>query len=174
MELGLLVLRLVVGLLFVGHGAQKLFGSFGGHGIAGTGGFFASLGLRPGRPMAIAAGLSELVGGLLLALGLVTPLAALLIISTMVTAVATVHISKGPWVTEGGYEYNLVLATVAFAVAAIGPGAWSLDAVLDLDVAGVTWALGALVLGLVGGLGVVVAGRAGSRSASGSASATTA
>src|SRR5919202_1418937 len=106
MELGLLVLRLVVGALFVGHGAQKLFGSFGGHGLDGTGGFFESLGLRPGRHMAAAAGLNELVGGTLIVLGLLAPLGALLIVATMVVAIATVHAAKGLWATDGGYEYN--------------------------------------------------------------------
>jgi len=88
-ELALLVLRVVVGALFVGHGAQKLFGVFGGHGLAGTAGFFESIGLRPGRLHAPAAGVAELGGGALIALGLFTPLGAMLIIAVMVAAVAT-------------------------------------------------------------------------------------
>jgi putative oxidoreductase len=163
MSLGLLVLRLVVGLLFVGHGAQKLFGSFGGHGVDGTGGFFESLGLRPGRTMALAAGLSELVGGALLALGLATPLAALLIVSTMITAIWTVHFAKGLWNTEGGYEFNLVLAAVAFALVATGPGRWSLDHALGLDLAGVELALGVLAAAALGSIGAVIGGRHGTR-----------
>src|SRR3954454_24820014 len=127
MDLALFALRAVVGLLFAAHGAQKLFGSFGGHGIAGTGQFFEALGLRPGHRHAKIAGVSEFGGGLLLAFGLLTPLAAAAIIGVMVVAVLTVHAPKGPWNTDGGYEYNLVLAPVAFAVAAAGPGAWSLD-----------------------------------------------
>src|SRR5512138_2995266 len=103
MSFALLVLRVVVGVLFAGHGAQKLFGAFGGHGIDGTAGFFEALGMRPGRRNAIAAG-AELGSGVLLALGLLTPLAAVLLISVMVVAIATVHAPKGPWVTEGGYE----------------------------------------------------------------------
>src|SRR3979409_2753952 len=112
MPLGLLVLRIVVGALFVGQGAQKLFGFFGGHGLDGTGAFFESLGLRPGRMMAIAAGLSELTGGALFALGLLTPLAATLLIAVMVAAIATVHGRNGVWVTNRGFEYNVVLAAV--------------------------------------------------------------
>src|ERR1700694_830886 len=122
MTLGLLVLRIVVGALFVGHGAQKLFGVFGGHGLDGSGAFFESLGLRPGRMMALAAGLGELTGGALLALGLLTPLAATLLIAVMVTAIATVHGRNGVWVTNAGFEYTLVLAAVPFAVASIGAG----------------------------------------------------
>lgn len=161
MELGLLVLRLVVGLLFAGHGAQKLFGSFGGHGPEGTAGFFEQLGLKPGRPMALAAGVSELAGGLMLALGLLTPLAAVILIGTMVTAIATVHYSKGIWSTQGGYEYNLVLIAAVFAVTAIGPGNWSVDDALKLDIAGDGWALAALAAGILGGLGAVALGRQG-------------
>src|SRR3954470_17344334 len=117
MDLALLVLRLVVGLLFVGHGAQKLFGIFGGHGLAGTAGFFESIGLRPGRIHAPAAGAAEFVGGALLMLGLATPLGALLIIAVMVAAVATVHLPNGVWATSNGYELNLVYGAVAFALA---------------------------------------------------------
>ncbi|HEX8075158.1 MAG TPA: DoxX family protein [Thermoleophilaceae bacterium] len=159
MELGLLILRVVIGALFVGHGAQKLFGAFGGHGLKGTAGFFESIGLRPGRAHATAAGMSELAGGALLALGLITPLAAVLLIATMTAAIVTVHASKGVWVSDGGYEYNVVLAAVAFAVAAIGPGPWSLDRALGLTESGAGWALGALALGLAGGIGAVVSGR---------------
>src|SRR3954470_1308770 len=100
MDLALLVLRIVVGGLFVGHGAQKLFGAFGGHGLAGTAGFFENIGLRPGMLHARAAGAAELVGGLLLALGLFTPFGAAALIATMVAAIVTVHYAKGVWVTE--------------------------------------------------------------------------
>src|SRR3569833_2662462 len=127
MDLALLILRLVVGVLFVGHGAQKLFGAFGGHGLEGTGGFFESLGLKPGKLHAFNAGAAEFFGGALLALGLLTPVAAVLLIGTMTVAIATVHFQKGVWSTEGGYEYNLVLIAVAFAVTGVGPGKWSLD-----------------------------------------------
>jgi putative oxidoreductase len=154
-----LILRLVVGLLFVGHGAQKLFGVFGGHGLEGTGGFFQSLRLHPGRPMAFMAGMSEFGGGLLLALGLLTPLGALLVTATMVTAIVTVHFAKGIWSTDGGYEYNLVLIAAAFALSAVGAGSWSLDSALGLGVAGDGWAIGELALAILGGFGIVGVGR---------------
>jgi putative oxidoreductase len=163
MNLGLLVLRLVVGVLFVGHGAQKLFGAFGGHGVDGTGDVFESLGLRPGRAMAVSAGLAEFVGGLLLAAGLVTPVAALVLTATMVTAIWTVHAAKGLWAANGGYEYNLTLIAAVFAITAIGPGAWSLDHVLGVAWAGADWALGALGLALVGSAATVLAGRHGAK-----------
>ena len=128
MAYGILFLRVVVGLLLFGHGAQKLFGWFGGHGPRGTAGFFGSLGFRRQHalPMAVLAGLSE-AAGLLFALGFLTPFAALAIASVMVVAVGTVHWKNGLWATNGGYEFNLVLWTVAIAVAAGGPGRFSLD-----------------------------------------------
>jgi putative oxidoreductase len=163
MTLGLLVIRLAVGLLFVGHGAQKLFGSFGGHGPEGTGAFFESQGMRPGRLMAVSAGAAELVGGTLLAAGLLTPVGAALISAVMVTATLTVHSGKGLWVTEGGVEYNLVLLAAAFAVTAIGAGDWSLDHALGLDVAGVGWAVGELAVALAGSLMTIAIGRSSRR-----------
>jgi putative oxidoreductase len=116
MSLGSIVTRGVVGALFVGHGTQKLFGWFGGHGPEGTAGFFESLGLRPGMRHAKAAGWSETLGGALLMTGVATPVAASMITGTMVTAIRKVHAAKGPWVTEGGYEYNLVLLAAMLAV----------------------------------------------------------
>jgi putative oxidoreductase len=159
MDLALLVLRAVVGLLMMGHGAQKLFGSFGGHGIAGTGQFFEGLGLRPGRRHATAAGAAEFGAGLLLVLGLVTPLGAAAIIGVMAVAILTVHAPKGPWVTDGGYEYNALIIAVAFALAGAGPGAWSLDNAFGLDVAGTGWALGALGAGILGGIAALLSAR---------------
>ena len=159
MSTGLAVLHILVGLLFVGHGAQKLFGVFGGHGLEGTAGFFESIGLRPGRFHASAAGFNELVGGALLALGLLVPLAAALIIATMVAATATAHWSKGIWNQNGGYELPLVYAAVAFALSAVGVGSASLDNALNLDVSGLGWALAALGAGLLGGFGAVTTGR---------------
>src|SRR5882757_7128941 len=102
MDTGLLLLRIVVGLLLAGHGAQKLFGWFGGHGLEGTGGFFHGLGYRPGKAFAFVAGLSEFGGGLLLALGLFTPLAGAIIIGTMFNVITSVHSDKGPWAQNGG------------------------------------------------------------------------
>src|SRR5437763_16749003 len=132
MNLGLLVLRLVVGLLLAGHGAQKLFGWFDGHGLRGTAGFFDQLGLKPGRLQARAAGALEFAGGIFLALGLLTPFASMALIAVMTAAVITVHGKKGPWITDGGYEYNAVLAAGAFALASVGPGAWSLARAVSL------------------------------------------
>ncbi|HZG59912.1 MAG TPA: DoxX family protein [Anoxybacillus sp.] len=130
MSLGLLLIRLVVGITFMGHGAQKLFGWFGGHGIKGTGGFFESIGIKPGVTMAILAGLAEFVGGALFALGLFTPVAALLIAASMVVAIVKVHGPNGYWITQNGFEYNLMLIAVAIGVLLIGPGQYSLDAVI--------------------------------------------
>lgn len=159
MELGLLVLRLVVGLGFAAHGAQKLFGVFGGHGIRGTAGFFEGMGLRPGKLHAWAAGSAEFGGGLLIAAGLLTPFAAAALIAVMAAAVVTVHLPNGFFVANTGYEYNLVLAAVVFALAGIGAGDWSLDTAFGLDLAGTGWALGALGAGVAGGLGAVFSGR---------------
>lgn len=159
MDLALLVLRLAVGLLFVGHGAQKLFGAFGGAGIDGTAATFDKIGLRPARVHATAAGCAELGGGLLLVLGLLTPLAAATITAVMVTAIVTVHARNGVWNTEKGFEYNLVLIAAAFAIAGAGPGAWSLDHALGLDLGGAEWALAALAAGLLGSIGTVLIGQ---------------
>lgn len=127
---GILVIRLVVGLTFAAHGAQKLFGWFGGHGLQGTGGFFESIGIKPGKTMALLAGLSEVAGGLLFAVGFLTPLAALLIIGTMIVAIVKVHGHNGYWVTQNGTEYNVMLIVVALGVALVGAGSFSMDALL--------------------------------------------
>jgi putative oxidoreductase len=159
MNVALLVLRVVVGGLFAGHGSQKLFGWFGGHGPKGTAAFFESVGLRPGLPFALLAGTAELVGGLLLGFGLFVPVAAFLLIGVMATATAAVHWKNGLWISSGGFEYPLVLATVAFTVAAIGAGTISLDDVFGIDWAGLDWAIGAAIAGVLGGLITVVLGR---------------
>ncbi|MGG5253654.1 DoxX family protein [Neobacillus sp. SM06] len=127
---GLLLIRLVIGVLFVGHGAQKLFGWFGGYGLKGTGGWFESIGMKPGVTMALFAGLAELIGGLLFALGLLTPLAGIIIAGTMVIAIVKVHGANGLWATSNGYEYNLTLLAIALGVALIGPGEYALDTFL--------------------------------------------
>ena len=126
-NLGLLIIRLVVGVLFIGHGAQKLFGWFGGYGLKGTGGWFESIGMKPGVTMALFAGLAELIGGILFAVGFLTPLAALLIAGTMIMAIVKVHAPNGLWATSNGYEYNLTLLAVAIGVALTGPGKYALD-----------------------------------------------
>jgi putative oxidoreductase len=125
-DIGLLLIRLVVGLTFMGHGAQKLFGWFGGYGIKGTAGWMESIGMKPGVLMAIMAGAGELIGGALFAAGVLTPVGAALIVITMLIAIFTVHGKNGYWVTQNGFEYNLVLLVVAIGVALIGPGAYVL------------------------------------------------
>jgi putative oxidoreductase len=130
--LGLLILRLVVGLAIAGHGAQKLFGWWGGQGMNGWTQMVTKLRIRPAQPWAWIAALAEFGGGILLALGLLTPLAAVAIAGSMVIAIATVHLPRGFWVTKGGYEYNLVVLAVMAALALTGPGAYSLDQLLRI------------------------------------------
>jgi putative oxidoreductase len=145
-----LLARVTIGLLFFGHGAQKLFGWFGGGGLEGTGQGFDSLGLRPGRRHALAAGTAEAGGGLLFAFGAATPLAAAALTSVMVTAIKTVHWEKGIWAAGGGYEYNLVLLVAVFGLTENGPGSWSVDGALGKPRWGTAWALAALAAGAVG------------------------
>jgi putative oxidoreductase len=129
-DIALLGLRLLIGALFVGHGAQKLFGWFGGYGLAGTGAWMESIGLRPGKSMALLAGLSEVGGGLLLIAGLLLPVAALLIGGAMLIAIVKVHGKNGVWAQNNGFEYNLVLLALVVALALLGPGGLSLSTLL--------------------------------------------
>lgn len=156
-DLGLLLLRLAIGLTMASHGAQKLFGWFGGDGLEGTGGFMESLGLRPGRLHAALSGLSECGGGLLLALGLLTPLGSVLIIAVMLVATMTAHRGKGFYNTSGGAEFPFVLAISALTIAFTGAGAFSLDAALGIDLQLAGWKIGiaAAILALVGAFGVL-------------------
>ena len=131
-DVALLILRLVLGGVFVAHGAQKLFGSFGGPGIESTTGFHEQLGIKPARPMAVLAGLTEFLGGILVVAGFLTPLAALALIGVMAVAVLTVNLKNGFFAANGGYEYNLVLAAVALALVLAGGGAYGLDAALGI------------------------------------------
>ena len=118
---------MVLGVIFIGHGAQKLFGSFGGPRISGFAKMLEQLGVKPARPMAILAGLAEFVGGILVMLGFLTPVAALALIVVMIVAVITVHLRNGFLVTNGGYEFNLALAGMALTLLIAGAGAYSLD-----------------------------------------------
>ncbi len=127
LSLGLLILRLVVSLTLAAHGAQKLFGWWGGPGMTGWIDTVTKLRIRPAAPWAWVAALSEFVGGLLLALGLLSPLGSLAIAGSMLVAVATVHWSRGFWTTKGGYEFNLTLLAAVTAIALAGPGRYSLD-----------------------------------------------
>lgn len=148
---GLLVLRLVIGLGLAAHGAQKLFGWFGGHGIAGTASFFEQLGFRPGRPFATAAAVTEFSSGLLVALGLLGPIGPALMISVMIVAMGSVHWSNGFFATDNGIETPFLYATAAFVLALIGPGNFSLDALLGIEwlrEPAVVWSV--LVIGVVG------------------------
>ena len=150
MSIGLLILRLVVGLTLAAHGAQKLFGWFGGYGIAGTGQFLEQLGFRPGRMHAAQAGLAEFVAGFFLAAGFLTPAAAALV-AVMLVAAVSVHIKNGFFAQSGGYEYTLLLGGAALALAFTGPGALSLDQALGISRSGEAWGLAALAAGLIGG-----------------------
>ncbi len=131
MDVGLLIARLVFGLLLAAHGCQKLFGWFGGPGLGGTATFFESLGYHPGRLFVVAAVLGECGGGLLLALGLFQPAAAAPIISVMIVAIATVHWGNG-LLAPDGIEHPFLYLTTALSLALTGPGAYSLDTVLGL------------------------------------------
>ena len=149
MSYGLLLLRVFVGLAFIGHGTQKLFGWFGGYGPKGTGNFFGQLGYRSPVLMAIVAGLCEAGGGTLLALGLLTPVAAFLIAIIMLNAIITVT-----WGKEGlwkGSELELLFMVAALTLAATGPGRFSLDHAIGWDdnISGVAWAAAAFAGALV-------------------------
>jgi putative oxidoreductase len=159
MNLALLVLRLIVGLIFSAHGAQKLFGVFGGPGIGGTERMVEKLGMRPTWLHARLVGTAEFIGGLLLAVGLLTAPAAAGVIAVMTVAVITVHGRNGFFNTNGGFEFNLALMAAVFALAGIGAGAWSLDSALDIGDNGTWWAIGALGAGLVGGATALFGGR---------------
>ncbi|MDT4946023.1 MAG: putative oxidoreductase [Pseudonocardiales bacterium] len=153
MTVGLLVIRIGLGLLLIGHGAQKLFGWFGGPGLAGAGAFFESVGYRPGRRMAALAGLAEVTAGGLLALGLLTPLGAAIAVGVMLAA-AVVHAPNGLWSTGGGYELPASYALTATGLAFTGPGRISVDHLL-----GLTWSwpygVGAIALGVITALSVI-------------------
>ena len=152
MSAGLLLIRLVVGVLLVGHGTQKLFGWLGGYGIEGTGQYFEGIGFRPGRIFATLAGLAETFGGLLLLLGFIQPLAAIVIISVMITAIGSAHLGHGWFAATNGPEVPILYATVAMAVTLSGPGSYSADAIFGLMP---LWTsavkLAAIAIGLVGG-----------------------
>jgi putative oxidoreductase len=158
---GILLLRLVLGLTVAAHGAQKLFGAFGGSGPGGTARNFDRLGFRPPLLMALGAGLAEFGGGLLFAGGLLTPLAALAIAVVMVNAVVTTHLANGFWNSRGGYEYNLLVWTAAVAVSATGAARFSFDRLLGIDdnISGLWWGVAVVALSIVVSAGTLVLGR---------------
>jgi len=153
MDIGLLILRVVVGALFFGHGTQKLFGWFDGHGREGTAGMMDSLGYQPPGTMAVIAGATEASAGAMLVLGLLTPLAAAMIIGAMINATMAVHAENGVWNTDGGYELPLVFGAAAAALAFTGPGALAVDgAIGPFD--GALYGFAAIALGVVVGVSV--------------------
>jgi putative oxidoreductase len=152
-SVGLLVARLVLGTLMAAHGAQKLFGWFGGHGLAGTGGYFEALGFRPGRAFAATAAVTEVASGLLVALGFLGPVGPALMISVMIVAAISVHWQHGVFATSNGIEVPLLFGTGALALALTGPGAYSLDGLLGLTAlwtAPVVWTV--IGVGVLGGI----------------------
>ena len=164
MDTGLLIARMVFGLLMAAHGTQKLFGWFGGYGLAGTGGFLEQLGFRPGRFFAATAGATELTAGLLVAFGLLGPLGPALIVSVMLVAIATVHWQHGLFAQNNGIEMPLLYAVAAVALALTGPGAYSLDAVLGLSWSSeVAWI--AISLGVLGGVANLAVRKTGAEAA---------
>jgi putative oxidoreductase len=158
MTFGLLFLRVVIGGIFFGHGAQKLFGWWSGPGLGGVRGWLGSIGFRVPALMALLVALVE-TSGILLALGLLTPFVALALVANMVVAIAVAHWPKGFWSTNGGYEFNLSLIASTVAIAAIGPGRISLDRVIGWDdnISGSWWGIAVLLVGIASGLFVVAA-----------------
>jgi putative oxidoreductase len=143
-------MRALIGGLFIGHGTQKLLGWFDGPGLEGTTGMMGKLGMRPPRRHALIAGAAETGGGALLATGALTPLATTLLTSTMTTAIRKVHGPKGPWVTQGGWEYNAVLIASIAAIADRGAGPLSVDAKLLPSFKGPVWTALAVGAGVAG------------------------
>jgi len=159
LALGLLVLRLVIGLTVAAHGAQKLFGWWGGPGMTGWVGAMNRMRIRPAEPWAWLSALAELVGGLAFAVGLLTPLPSLAIAGSMLVAIALVHWPRGFWSTKGGYEFNLSILAAITAIALAGPGAYSLDAALRIHLPEPATLIVGTILLLVG-VGVALGTRA--------------
>jgi putative oxidoreductase len=151
MDIALLLLRLTVGLALAAHGTQKLFGWFGGPGLSATRQFFTVLGFPPGRRPALMAALGETASGAFLAVGFATPVAVAVVVSVMLVAIVTVHLGKGFFAQNGGYEYPLVLVVAALTLAFTGPGSLSIDAVVGLQRSGGFSGMAASVAGLVAG-----------------------
>jgi putative oxidoreductase len=155
-DVGLLILRVVVGLLVAAHGVQKLSHWLGGDGIEGSIKEFADDGFRGGLATALAAGGTQLGAGLMLAAGLITPAASAGVVGVMVVAAST-KLSNGPWVQHNGYEFPALLAVIATALAWTGPGDWSLDHVIGLTPWSAPVAVAATVAGIAGALGMRMA-----------------
>jgi putative oxidoreductase len=151
MDAGLLILRLVFGLLMAAHGAQKLFGWFGGYGFPAVSGFFETLGFKPGRLFAATAATAEVVGGLLVAGGFLGPIGPALVLSVMIVAIFTSHIQNGLFAMTNGIEVPLLYASAVVALAFTGYGVYSVDSALGIGKFSPTLILGALTVGVVGG-----------------------
>ena len=160
MDTGLLIVRLVIGLAFAAHGAQKLFGWFGGYGLKGTGGFFEGLGFRPGTLFAAAAGTSELVAGLLIAAGFLGPVGPALVLSVMTVAILSVHVKNGFFQTGNGMELNVIYSAAAASLAFAGYGAYSIDAIAPTVLNQPLYVWIVLAIGVLGGLANLAARRA--------------
>ena len=156
---GLLILRLVLGLTMAAHGAQKVLGWFDGPGLAGFATHLERLGVRPGRTWAIVSGAVELGGGLLVAVGLLTPVAALFLAGNLLVAILAAHLARGFWNRDGGYEFPLALLGGLVALSLVGPGAASLDAVIRLSLPEpATW-LAVVIVVLLGVVAAAASGR---------------
>jgi putative oxidoreductase len=158
-KLGRLIARLIIGGLFFGHGAQKLFGWFGGPGPEGTEAMMDSLGLKPAKENALAASWAETAGGAMLVLGAFTPLAAAALTGSMITAIRKVHLPNGLWATNSGYEYNLALIAALAALIDGGPGSPSIDKALGIHCTGPRWTLATLAAGAAGSTIVIEMGK---------------
>jgi putative oxidoreductase len=159
LDLGLLIVRILFGAAIAAHGAQKLFGWFGGYGLKGTGGFFESIGFRPGVAFAAAAGLSEFGGGLLLILGLFTPMGAAAILTAMIVAAISVHWKNGFFLQNNGYEAAFLYGAVALGLALTGAGTYSLDSSLALNFFGLLSVKVALIVAAIIGATLTLAVR---------------
>ena len=151
MHTGLFLIQITVGALLFAHGAQKLLGWFGGFGLDGTAGYMESIGLRRGRLMAGAAGANEMLGGALVATGLLMPLGAALVAAAMLVAARTDHRGKGLWIWNYGSEHVLTNAAVVIGLVIAAPARWSLDNAIGWDVHGLAWGIGAAAVALIGG-----------------------
>ncbi|HUS21305.1 MAG TPA: DoxX family protein [Aeromicrobium sp.] len=159
MDTGMLLLRATIGLLLMGHGAQHALGWFGGYGADGTGTWLEGFGFRHGKRLAQLLGGGEIVVGALFGVGFLVPLAAAGIIAIALAAAMTDHAGKGLWIWKNGYEYVLTLGVVAMAVTFAGPGAVSVDGLLELTLWGTGWGLAATAAGLLAGTGILASRR---------------
>jgi putative oxidoreductase len=162
----LFILRVVIGLVLVAHGSQKLLGWFGGPGFGGTIGMLKSMGFKPAAFWALLGALGEFAGGLLLAFGFLTPLGAIAIFASMLMAVVKFHWKSGFWSMKGGYEYALVLGIVALVLGISGPGSYSVDALLAINFPAWLVVVGFVAAIIVDAIGVITSNQQARESAS--------